>query len=106
MNWLANFYFREGPGIPKDAPKPEGLRLLASVLGREWWAFLKLNLLFVAFSLPIVTLPAACFATVSICVAMIEDRNVYLWRDFWSAFRSRFRLRDLVRSRSSAAPAR
>ena len=59
MNWLANFYFGEGPGIPKDAPKPEGLRLLASVLGREWWALVKLNLLFIAFSLPIVTLPAA-----------------------------------------------
>ena len=90
MNWLANYYFGEGPGIPKDAPKPEGLRLLAAVLGREWWALLKLNLLFIAFSLPIVTLPAATFATVSISVMMIEDRNVYLWRDFWTAFRSRF----------------
>jgi uncharacterized membrane protein YesL len=90
MNWVYNFYFAEGPGIPKDAPKPEGLRLLAHVLGREWWELLKLNLLFVAFSLPLVTLPAAYFATVSICVAMIDDRNVYLLRDFWSAFRSRF----------------
>jgi uncharacterized membrane protein YesL len=90
MNWVYNFYFREGPGIPKDAPKPTGLRLLAHVLGREWWELLKLNLLFIAFSLPIVTLPAAYLATVSICLAMIEDRNVYLLRDFWSAFRTRF----------------
>lgn len=88
MNWIYNIYFREGPGIPKDMPKPEGLRLLAVVLGREWWGLLKLNLLFIAFSLPIVTLPAAWYATVSISVMMIEDRNVYLWRDFWSAFRS------------------
>ena len=92
MNWLHNFYFGEGPGIPKDAPRPEGLRLLAHVLGREWWELLKLNLLFIAFALPIVTLPAAYFATVSVCVTMIEDRNVYLWRDFWSAFRTRFRV--------------
>ena len=90
MNWLHNYYFGEGPGIDKDAPKPEGLRLLASVLGREWWALVKLNLLFIAASLPIVTLPAAHYATVRITVAMVEDRNVYLWRDFWSAFRARF----------------
>jgi uncharacterized membrane protein YesL len=96
MNWMYNFYFAEGPGIPKDAPKPEGLRLLAHVLGREWWELLKLNLLFIAFSLPLVTLPAAYLATVRICVAMIEDRNVYLFRDFWSAFRSRFLLATLL----------
>ncbi len=88
MNWLYNYYFGEGRGIAKDAPAPEGLRLLASVLGREWWALVKLNLLFLALSLPIVTLPAAYFATVSIAVMMVEDRNVYLWRDFWSAFRA------------------
>jgi uncharacterized membrane protein YesL len=90
MNWAYNLYFAEGPGIPKDAPKPEGLRLLAHVIGREWWELLKLNVLFIGFSLPLVTLPAAYFATVSICVMMIEDRNVYLLRDFWSAFRSQF----------------
>lgn len=96
MNWLHNFYFGEGPGIPKDAPQPEGLRLLAHILGREWWELLKLNLLFVAFALPIITIPAAYFATVSVCMTMIEDRNVYLWRDFWSAFRSRFRVTTVL----------
>lgn len=90
MNWVANFYFREGPGIDKDAPEPEGLRLLGAVLVREWWDLLRLNVLFIAACLPLVTVPAAYFASVAVCVAMIEDRNVYLWRDFWDAFRSRF----------------
>ncbi len=92
MNWLINYYFGEGPGIPKDAPAPKGLRLLASVLRREWWALVRLNLLFLLAALPLVTLPAAYFATVAITVAMVEDRNVYLWRDFWGAFRARFAL--------------
>ena len=103
MNWLLNFYFGEGPGIPKDAPKPEGLRLLASVLRREWWELIKLNLLFIAFALPLVTLPAAYFATMSIAVAMLEDRNVYLARDFWSAFRLRFVIATLTGLVFSAA---
>lgn len=96
MNWLTNYYFGEGPGIPKDAPKPEGLRLLAAVLGREWWELLKLNVLFILFALPVVTLPAAYFATVSVTLTMVEDRNVFLWRDFWTAFRSRFALVTLL----------
>lgn len=96
MNWLVNHYFGEGPGIPKDAPKPEGLRLLAAVLGREWWDLVRVNLLFAAFALPIVTLPAAYLAMVTITVAMIDDRNIYLWRDFWSAFRARFLLATVL----------
>ena len=90
MNWLTKHYFGEGKGIDKNAPKPTGLRLLAHVLGREWWELIKLNLLFIAFSLPVVTLPAAYGAMVRISVEMIEDRTVYLWRDFWAAFRAGF----------------
>ncbi|MEO5806292.1 YesL family protein [Devosia sp.] len=90
MNWLTNYYFGEGKGIDKNAPKPTGLRLLAHVLGREWWELIKLNLLFIAFSLPLITLPAAYGAMVRISVEMIEDRTVYLWRDFWAAFRTGF----------------
>jgi uncharacterized membrane protein YesL len=96
MNWFANFYFREGPGIDKNAPKPEGLRLLASVFAREWWDLLKLNLLFVLFALPLITVPAAVFAMISISMAMIADRNIYLLRDFWQAFRARFFMATLA----------
>ncbi len=90
MNWLTNHYFGEGPGIAKDAPKPTGLRLLWSVFGREWWELIKLNLLFLIFALPLVTLPAATIALAAVTLAMIEDRNVWLLKDFWAAFRSRF----------------
>lgn len=90
MNWITRLYFAEGPGIEKDAPKPKGLRLLLSVLGREWWPLIQLNLLFIAFALPLVTIPAAWFALVSVSVTMIEDRNVWVFRDFWAAFRARF----------------
>ncbi|UJQ94238.1 YesL family protein [Mariluticola halotolerans] len=96
MNWLYNFYFREGPGIPKDAPRPTGWRLLATTFGREWWELLKLNLLFVAVALPLVTLPAAYFAMTAVTVSMLEDRNVYLWRDFWTASRTRWRQSSLM----------
>jgi len=96
MNWFLNFYFGEGPGIDKNAPKPKGLRLLGAVLAREWWELLKLNLVFIAFALPLVTLPAAWFAAISVSAAMLEDRNIWLFRDFWAAFRRRFALTTIL----------
>lgn len=90
MQWMRDYFLKEGPGIPKDAPRKTGLALFADILGREWWELVKLNLLFILFSLPLVTLPAAQVAATRICVAMVEDRNCYLWRDFWETFRSRF----------------
>jgi len=37
MNWLAAHITREGPGVPRNAPRKTGLALLADVVRREWW---------------------------------------------------------------------
>ncbi|MCM2442409.1 YesL family protein [Agrobacterium vitis] len=87
MQWLEAIWTKEGKGIAKDAPKRTGLALFCEIIGREWWELVKLNLLFLVAALPIVTLPAALFATASVCRSMVEDRNVYLLRDFIEAFR-------------------
>lgn len=90
MNWLTARFTREGPGVQRDAPPKRGLALLADVVRREWWMLLQLNLLFIVFALPLVTLPAAQVAASRVTALMLEDRPVYLMRDFWEAFRSRF----------------
>lgn len=88
MQWLEAFWTKEGKGIPKDAPKKTGLALIADILRREWWELVKLNLLFLLASLPLVTLPAALFAMAHVCRLIVEDRNVYLLRDFLEAMRA------------------
>lgn len=90
MKWLTDHLLREGPGVPRNAAPKTGFALLADVLARNWWELLQLNLLYILFSLPLVTLPAAHVAATRIAVTMLEDRNVYLMRDFWEAFRDRF----------------
>lgn len=90
MRWLAAHITREGPGVPKDAPAKTGLGLLVDVVRREWWMLLELNLLFIVFALPLVTLPAALVAATRVAALMLQDRSVYLLRDFWDTFRSRF----------------
>ncbi|PRX09108.1 UNVERIFIED_ORG: uncharacterized protein DUF624 [Martelella mediterranea] len=86
MNWLTNWMMREGPGIPKNAPKKKGLALFAFIIVREAWDLFRLNLLMLVCSIPVVTAPAALAAGMSITTVMIEDENVWLWRDFRRAF--------------------
>ncbi|MDC9836770.1 YesL family protein [Rhizobium binxianense] len=86
MQWLRDMWTKEGPGIAKDAPKRTGLALFAEILVREWWEMVKLNILFILASLLVVTLPAALVAMARVSVALVEDRNTYLLRDFTDAF--------------------
>jgi uncharacterized membrane protein YesL len=87
MRWLRETWTKEGPGIAKDAATKHGLALFADIIRREWWEMVKLNLLFILASLPVVTIPAALAAMASVSVALVEDRNIYLGRDFCAAFR-------------------
>jgi uncharacterized membrane protein YesL len=87
---LWQFSTKAGAGIAKDAPPKTGFALLADVVVRNWWELVQLNLLVLLCCLPLVTIPAALVAAVRICVLMLEDRPVYLGRDFFEAFRQRF----------------
>ena len=90
MNWLRQFWTRTGPGIRKDAPPKTGFALLADVIARNWWDLVQLNLLILLACLPLVTIPAALVASARICVLMLQDKPVYLGRDFLETFRKRF----------------
>lgn len=90
MKWFAAAFTREGPGIDPNAPPKIGPALLADVVVRNWWELVQLNLLMLLFSLPLVTLPAALVAGARVCGLMLQDKPVYLGRDFLEAFRSRF----------------
>ncbi len=90
MQWLRDMWTKEGPGIPKNAPKKVGLALFGQTFAREWWEMVKLNILFILAALLIIPLPAALAAMAFVCVAFVEDRNTYLLRDFLEALRRYF----------------
>ena len=77
----------------KDASSPpqSGIGLYFYVLVTHFWKFVTLNLLLVAFALPVVTLPAAICAVNRVCVLLIREGNCFLWDDFFKEFRSSFR---------------
>lgn len=90
MNFFGDYFTKPGRGIDKDAPAKKGLALFFSILGREFWNLIKLNLLFVVSCLPIITIPAAITSMSRITLAMCEDAPFFLWEDYRKVFRREF----------------
>ncbi len=83
---------KEGPG----RPDPEmGVRRFFSFLWTNIWKLIGANLLFVLFSLPVVTIPGALCALNRICVLLYREGHCFLWQDFIQEFRRSF-LRTLL----------
>ena len=82
---------RPGPGIEKDAPSAKGLRQFFQILFREFFSLIKVSCLFLLFSLPVITFPAAYCAMTRITASMVRDRPYFLCSDFWNTFRTEFK---------------
>lgn len=90
MAFFKDRYSKPGPGIEKDEPKKTGVALFFSILGREFFSLFKLNLLFLLFSIPIVTIPAALTAMSKITLHMVRDENYFMWSEFWETWKKEF----------------
>lgn len=82
---------RPGRGIDPDAPPKTGFALFLDIIYREFWAMMGLNLLFVLYCLPVVTIGASFAAMNQILVRMIRDKPVDVIPDFRLAFRENFK---------------
>lgn len=81
---------KDRPDIPKDAPRKKGIVRFLDTLWREFFALIKLNLLFLVFCIPVITIPAALTAMSKVTVMMVRDENCFLWHEFWAAFKRDF----------------
>lgn len=91
MGFFGKNYDKPGPGIAKDIPMKKGLPLFFEIFFREFFELFKLNLIFILFCLPIITIPAAITAMSRLTLTMIRDRNHFLWSDFLEAFKADFK---------------
>ena len=49
-----------------------------------------LNIIFIIFSLPVVTIGASVTALMSVTMKMARDREGYMWAGFWKSFKENF----------------
>ena len=81
---------KEGRGT---AAPPCGWQRAGVMALTHFWKLVALNVLFIVFSLPVVTLPAALTALNRVCVMIYRDGNIFLWHEFRKEF-----CRSFVRS--------
>ncbi|MCQ2437346.1 MAG: DUF624 domain-containing protein [Clostridia bacterium] len=78
------------PDLTRERVSRRGFAGFMEMLWREFFELLKLNLLFILTCIPVITIPAAMAAMHHITVTMVEDKNHFLWQDYWRIFKRDF----------------
>ena len=77
---------KSGPGVSVPPPQ-KGIKRLFFLLGTHFFKLVRLNLLFLVFCLPIITIPAAYLGMTRVIMNLVRNGNCFLWNDFWLEFK-------------------
>ncbi len=84
-------YTRPGKGVDKGGPEKKRFFVFWDLYFRKFWKLIQLNLIFLLFSLPIITIGPAYVAMCRVMKDMVNERGVFLFSDFFDAFKSNFK---------------
>lgn len=83
---------REGAGVEKNEPSKEGLSLFFDLLISRFWDMMKLNIIFIIYCIPIVTIAPAFGALTSITMSMVRKKPIlFMLKDFHAAFKNNWK---------------
>lgn len=60
------------------------------LLNNNFWKLMRVNLLFVLFSIPIITIPAAAGGIARVTGKLVRDGYCFVWDEFWDEFKKGF----------------
>lgn len=80
-----------GKGVAKDAPQKKPFFRYFEIFGRKFWQIIELNLLFILFSLPIVTFGPSMAAMTHVMRKFILEQPCFLFDEFFTAFKKNFK---------------
>ena len=83
-------YEKAGAGVSKDEGERRRFFLFFELLWHKMPKLFLLNLLFVAFSIPLITIGAALTGSSAVLYDISTRRGTFVWADFWGAFKRRF----------------
>ena len=79
--------FTPGKGVAEPPPQG-GWRRFFFVFGTHFWKLASLNLLFLVFSIPVITLPAALCGLNRVLIKLYREGNCFVWDEFYKEFRA------------------
>lgn len=86
---FANFQ-KVGKGVKKQEVKKRRIFQFFDIYGRKFGKLIKLNVLFIICCIPIVTIGPAVAAMLKITRYYVEEKPVFLFSDFFQAFKENF----------------
>jgi len=84
-------YSKAGKGVRKDEPKRSHFAQFWILTQRKFWQIMQLNLLFLLFCVPIVTIGPAMAGMTYVLRQFAAENPVFLLSDFWDNFKSNFK---------------
>ena len=78
-------------GVSKNEPQRNRFFLFFELLSRKLWTIILANLLFLLFSIPIITIGPALSALHYVMRKLADQKPVFLMSDFTEAFKSNFK---------------
>ncbi len=88
---LFSNYDSAGPGVPKMPQEKKGFFKFMEVFGRHFWDLAFLNLLYILFCIPIVTIGPATAGLIKVARNYSQERSCFMFHDFWKTFKSSFK---------------
>lgn len=87
---LFNNYMKEGKGVEKGEKTPR-LILFFQVYFRKFWNLIVLNMIYVLFCIPVVTIGPATAGMTKILRNYAREEHAFVWGDFIETFKKNFK---------------
>lgn len=84
-------YTKEGHGITKEQANAPAFIQFFRILSTRFWSLIILDILYLIFCIPIVTIGPATAAMVKILRNWSRREHAFLWADFWETFKLNFK---------------
>ncbi len=85
-----NQYQKEGKGVSKNEKTPRPI-LFFQIYFRKFWNLILINMIYVLFCLPIVTIGPATAGITKILRNYAREEHAFLWADFIETFKKNFK---------------
>lgn len=89
-------YTKEGRGISKEQANAPAFIQFFRTYGTRFWSLICLNLLYLLFCLPIVTIGPATAGMTKVLRNWSRRDHAFVWGDFWETFKNNFKQAFIV----------
>ncbi|MBQ4118784.1 MAG: DUF624 domain-containing protein [Clostridia bacterium] len=84
-------YTKEGPGVPKNAPKKKTFVVFFETFFRNFWKFITINIVYSLISIPLVTNGLANVGLANVVRNTARDKHSFGLSDFFDTIRKNFK---------------